>query len=49
MKVQELQNVKQDTQKQSYEPPMANFYRVQLEESVGSCNYTSVDLCKYTN
>ena len=47
MKNQDLQ--KNNQSKQPYEPPKATCVRVQLEERVLGCNYTSTNLCNYTN
>jgi len=35
-------------EKQPYEPPQATSVRVQLEERVLGCNFSSVRLCGYT-
>jgi hypothetical protein len=51
MKNWDLQMQKQGAGKgkQPYEPPKATCVRVQLEERVLGCNYTSTNLCNYTN
>jgi len=49
MKDQDLQK-KQGvhTEKQAYEPPKATFVRVQLEERVLGCNFSTIKYCGIT-
>jgi hypothetical protein len=50
MKVQGLQQDKQvvGSEKQHYDPPQATFVRVELEERVLGCNYSTIKNCGLT-
>jgi len=50
MEAQDSQKNKQgfDSEKQPYEPPKATLVRVQLEERVLGCNFSSIRYCGLT-
>jgi hypothetical protein len=50
MKDQDLpkNNIGLDEEKQPYEPPQATFVRVELEERVLGCNFSTVKYCGLT-